>query len=57
MQVQDIITGNPVCCGGNTTIEEVAKLMAERSIDALPVLNDVGAQMGIVADRRKLLRP
>ncbi|WP_269398889.1 CBS domain-containing protein, partial [Limimaricola sp. G21655-S1] len=51
MQVQDIMTSDPVCCGGNTTIQEAAKLMAEHSIGALPVLNDAGEPMGIVTDR------
>ena len=51
MQVQDIMTSDPVCCDGNTTIQEAAKLMAERSIGALPVLNDAGEPMGIVTDR------
>lgn len=51
MQVQDIMTSNPVCCGENTTIKEAAKLMAEASIGALPVLNDAGEPMGVVTDR------
>ncbi|MCZ4263092.1 CBS domain-containing protein, partial [Limimaricola sp. G21655-S1] len=45
------MTSDPVCCGGNTTIQEAAKLMAEHSIGALPVLNDAGEPMGIVTDR------
>jgi len=51
MQVQDIMTSNPTCCGGNTTIQEAAKLMAEQSIGALPVLNEAGEPIGVVTDR------
>ncbi|MGX9857492.1 CBS domain-containing protein (plasmid) [Limimaricola variabilis] len=51
MQVQDIMTGNPTCCGGNTTIQDAAKLMAEQSIGALPVVNDAGEPIGVVTDR------
>ncbi|WP_017927554.1 CBS domain-containing protein [Limimaricola hongkongensis] len=51
MQVQDIMTSNPTCCGRDTTIQEAAKLMAEQSIGALPVLNDAGEPVGVVTDR------
>lgn len=51
MQVQDIMTSNPTCCEGETTIQEAAKLMVEQSIGALPVLNDTGEPLGVVTDR------
>jgi len=51
MQVQDIMTSDPTCCGESTTIQEAAKLMAEKSIGALPVQNDAGEPIGVVTDR------
>lgn len=51
MQVQDIMTSDPTCCGANTTIHEAAKLMAEQSIGALPVVDDSGEPVGVVTDR------
>lgn len=51
MQVQDIMTRDPACCAQDSTIQEAAKLMAQHSIGAVPVLDDTGAPIGIVTDR------
>lgn len=51
MQVQDIMTSNPTCCGPDTSIQEAATLMAEKSVGSIPVLNDAGEPVGIVTDR------
>tara|TARA_R100001440_G_scaffold56829_1_gene76599 strand:- start:124 stop:558 length:435 start_codon:yes stop_codon:yes gene_type:complete len=51
MQVQDIMTSNPTCCDPNTSIQEAAALMAEKSVGSIPVLNDAGEPVGIVTDR------
>ncbi|MFW8596373.1 CBS domain-containing protein [Cribrihabitans neustonicus] len=51
MQVQDIMASNPTCCGENATIQEAARLMAEQSIGALPVVDDSGEPVGVVTDR------
>ncbi|MEQ5825755.1 CBS domain-containing protein [Sulfitobacter sp. NFXS29] len=51
MQVQDIMTSNPTCCDPDTSIQEAAALMAEKSVGSIPVLNDAGEPVGIVTDR------
>lgn len=51
MQVQDIMTSNPTCCGPEDSIQDVAKAMTENSIGAIPVINDDGQPVGIVTDR------
>ncbi|KFB09598.1 CBS domain containing protein [Nitratireductor basaltis] len=51
MQVNDIMTRYPACCGPNETIEAAAKLMAERSVGSIPVLNEAEEPIGVVTDR------
>jgi CBS domain-containing protein len=51
MQVQEIMTPDPACCGGTDTIRDAAKIMAENSVGSVPVLNDAGEPVGIVTDR------
>lgn len=51
MQVHEIMTSNPTCCSTDTTIQEAAKLMDEKSVGAIPVINDAGEPVGIITDR------
>ena len=51
MQVQDIMTSKPTCCGPEDSIQDVAKAMTENSIGAIPVIDDEGRPVGIVTDR------
>ena len=51
MQVHEIMTSNPTCCSTDTTIQEAAKLMDEKSVGAIPVINDAGESVGIITDR------
>jgi len=51
MQVQDIMTADPVCCRRDSTIAEAARLMADTDCGALPVLDESGVPEGIVTDR------
>lgn len=51
MQVQDIMTADPVCCRKETSLTEAAKLMAENDCGALPVVDESGAPQGVVTDR------
>lgn len=51
MQVQEIMTRDPACCSPNDTIRDAAKIMAEKSVGSVPVLNDAGEPVGIVTDR------
>jgi CBS domain-containing protein len=51
MQVQEIMTSNPTCCGPDASVQEAAKLMDDKSVGSIPVVNDAGAPIGIVTDR------
>ncbi|WPZ16394.1 CBS domain-containing protein (plasmid) [Nitratireductor rhodophyticola] len=51
MQVQDVMTSNPACCGPDTSMKEAAKLMAEHDCGELPVVDDEGRPIGVVTDR------
>jgi CBS domain-containing protein len=48
---RDVMTPDPACCTLNTTLDEVAKLMAHNDCGEIPVL-DVGDQpIGVITDR------
>ena len=51
MQVQEIMSRNPACCGRADTIRDAAHIMAEKSVGSVPVVNDMGEPVGIVTDR------
>ena len=51
MQVHEIMTSNPTCCSTDTTIQEAAKLMDEKSVGAIPVINDAGEPVGIITGK------
>lgn len=51
MQVQEIMTSNPTCCGPDDSVQEAAKLMKDNSVGSIPVVNDAGEPVGIVTDR------
>ena len=42
MQVQEIMTSNPTCCGPDASVQEAAKLMDDKSVGSIPVVNDAG---------------
>ena len=58
MQVQEIMTRDPVCCTRETRIEEVARMMRERDCGGIPVvLNaDDRIPLGMVTDRDIVVR-
>jgi CBS domain-containing protein len=54
MLLKDAYTGNVVCCGTATTAAEAAKLMRQRHVGNLVVVDDPldqGVPLGIVTDR------
>lgn len=51
MQVQEIMTSNPTCCGPDASVQEAAKLMDDKSVGSIPVVNEAGAPIGIITDR------
>jgi CBS domain-containing protein len=51
MSVRDIMTTNPACCTPDTTIQQVARMMAEHDCGEIPVLDGQGRVQGVVTDR------
>ncbi|EAP83536.1 CBS domain-containing protein [Sulfitobacter sp. EE-36] len=51
MQVQEIMTSNPTCCGPDASVQEAAKLTDDKSVGSIPVVNDAGAPFAVVTDR------
>ena len=50
--VADVMDADPPTCGPDDTLEQVATVMHERNLSRLPVVDDDGALVGIVAARR-----
>jgi CBS domain-containing protein len=55
MEVRKIMTADPVSVEPDTTLEEIATLMKEQDIGAIPVVED-GELCGIVTDRDIVIR-
>ncbi len=55
LTVRDVMTPNPYTVKSHSTLGEVARVMVERDIRAIPVVDDLGALMGMVT-HRELLR-
>jgi CBS domain-containing protein len=55
MTIRDIMTADPVFAEPDTTLEEIASLMKQENIGAVPVVED-GEVVGIVTDRDIVLR-
>ena len=53
--VRDVMTAQVLSVGPETTLGDVARLMVERDVRALPVVDDAGALLGMVT-HRELLR-
>ncbi|MDB5105585.1 MAG: hypothetical protein JWP91_3274 [Fibrobacteres bacterium] len=53
MKIKEIMTQNPICCVGETNLEEVARMMVENDCGAIPVVEDQEnwKPVGIITDR------
>jgi CBS domain-containing protein len=53
MKIKEIMTTNPICCVGDTNLEEVARMMVENDCGAIPVVEDQEnwRPIGIITDR------
>jgi CBS domain-containing protein len=47
---RDIMTPDPACCGPNTTLDEVAKLMVQNDCGEIPVIDVNDHAIGVVTD-------
>ena len=45
------MTPDPVCCTPNTTLDEVAKLMAHNDCGEIPVVDTADHPIGVITDR------
>jgi len=48
---RDLMTKNPVCCAPDTTLDQVATLMAQNDCGQIPVVDASGRLIGVVTDR------
>jgi len=52
MKVQEIMANDPVCCAPNTSLQEVAALMADRHYGEIPVCESGSKKpIGVITDR------
>lgn len=49
--VRDLMTRDVVSVGPDTPVREIGRIMIERSLRALPVVNAAGEMLGVVTDR------
>lgn len=57
MRAKDIMTTTVATIGPDATIREIATLLLERRISAVPVLDDTGRMIGIVSEGDLIHRP
>jgi CBS domain-containing protein len=48
---RDVMTPDPACCTPSTTLDEVAKLMAQNDCGEIPVVDVGDSVVGVVTDR------
>ena len=48
---RDVMTPDPACCSPQTTLDEVAKLMARNDCGEIPVIDTSDQIVGVVTDR------
>lgn len=51
MQVREVMTENPACCGSDASITDAARLMVENDCGEIPVTDEAGKPVGVVTDR------
>lgn len=57
LQAQDVMTTRVAAIGADATVREAARLMVERGVSALPVLDDKDRVAGIVSEGDLVRRP
>ncbi len=50
LRIEEIMTRNPVTVSAETTISEAARIMMEKKIGGLPVVDDTGRLAGIITE-------
>ncbi len=54
--ISAVMTSSPVGCKLHTPVRDVAKMMRDNDCGQIPVLDDIGAPIGVVTDRDIALR-
>jgi CBS domain-containing protein len=48
---RDIMTTDPACCAPSTPVQEIARLMVQRNVGEIPILDESNRPVGVVTDR------
>jgi CBS domain-containing protein len=56
MRVEEIMTRNPATVRMNATVQDAARLMADRDVGFVPIVDDKGCAVGTVTDRDITIR-
>ena len=51
MQVREIMSENPACCGSDASVQDAARLMVEHDCGEIPVVDSQRRPVGVVTDR------
>ncbi len=53
MKIETVMTKQPICCSPSDTIQQVAQMMRQQDVGAIPVVSDLVSKklIGIVTDR------
>lgn len=53
MQVKDMMTPDPACCTGDTSLPDVARLMVTKDCGEIPVIESTASRLpiGVITDR------
>ena len=48
---RDVMTADPACCSGDTTLDRVAQLMVKNNCGEIPIVDRGNRPIGVVTDR------
>ena len=51
MTAKDLMTSDPACCTKDTSLQEIARLMAQHDCGTIPVVDSNKTPVGVVTDR------
>src|SRR5690606_41584663 len=51
MELNTVMTANPACCGRETSLQQVARMMADNDCGMIPVVDEQGMPVGTITDR------
>lgn len=56
MDIQSVMTASPTCCSPDTTLRDVARLMADNDCGQIPVVDAQRRPLGVITDRDITIR-